>query len=71
MLAPLVFGLGAILWTRTWARTEARVGAVVLAAYLCLAIAFSRVYLGAHYPTDVIGGLLLGTALSVGWMLRI
>lgn len=71
MLAPLVFVVGAILWTRTWARTEARVGVVLLAVSLCLAIAFSRVYLGAHYPTDVIGGLLLGAALSVGWMLRL
>jgi membrane-associated phospholipid phosphatase len=70
MLAPLVFALGAILWTRSWARTEARVGLVVLALSLCLAIAFSRVYLGAHFPTDVIGGLLLGTALSVAWMPR-
>ncbi len=71
MLAPLVFVVGAILWTRKWVRTEARVGAVLLAVSLCLAIAFSRVYLGAHYPTDVIGGLLLGAALSVGWMLRL
>jgi membrane-associated phospholipid phosphatase len=71
MLAPLVFGLGAILWTRAWPRTEARVAAVLLAACLCVTIAFSRVYLGAHYPSDVIGGLLLGTALSLGWMLRL
>lgn len=71
MLAPLVFVLGAILWTRTWVRTDARLGLVLLALGLCLAIAFSRVYLGAHFPTDVIGGLLLGTALSAGWMLSL
>jgi undecaprenyl-diphosphatase len=71
MLAPLVFVVGAILWTRKWPRTEARAGVVLLAIGLSLAIAFSRVYLGAHYPTDVIGGLLLGTAVSVGWMLRL
>jgi undecaprenyl-diphosphatase len=71
MLAPMVFVVGAILWTRRWPRTQARATVVLLAIGLSLAIAFCRVYLGAHYPTDVIGGLLLGTALSVGWMLRL
>jgi undecaprenyl-diphosphatase len=32
---------------------------------LAAAIAFSRVYVGVHYPLDVIGGAVLGTAIGL------
>ena len=33
-------------------------------------MAFCRVYIAAHYPLDVVAGLLLGAAVSLaGWVL--
>jgi undecaprenyl-diphosphatase len=31
---------------------------------LAATVAYSRIHTGLHYPTDVIGGALLGTALA-------
>ncbi len=49
-------------------------------AILCIAlaalIAFSRLYIGIHYPSDVLGGLISGVALGIlanivgEWLLR-
>jgi undecaprenyl-diphosphatase len=69
MLAPIVFGLGIIVWAAPWPSAALRRSALMLAALIAIGIGFSRVYVGVHYPSDVVGGLLLGTAWSGFWLL--
>lgn len=45
-------------------RATLRIG--VAATVLGLFLAFARVYVGAHYPGDVVAGLLLGAAVVLG-----
>ncbi len=42
--------------------------AVVVGALFTAAVAFSRIYLGVHYPTDVVGGLLISAAGILIWL---
>ena len=46
---------------RKWAYT----GAVLL----CLFVGFSRIYLGVHFPTDILGGWILGGLVLCGYFL--
>jgi undecaprenyl-diphosphatase len=45
---------------RRWWRWLLMVGAAVV----IVAVAVSRVLLGVHYPSDVVGAMLLGTLLA-------
>jgi membrane-associated phospholipid phosphatase len=47
------------------ARLYSRLGLPAMPLYgLAAALSLSRLYLGVHYPSDVLGGALLGTSLA-------
>jgi membrane-associated phospholipid phosphatase len=56
------YGLLAFMLVPWQRRTISRIITVLLLASLVVAIAFSRVYLRAHYVSDVIAGVILGLA---------
>jgi undecaprenyl-diphosphatase len=56
--ATLGFAVAVLVW-----RYNRRAGTALLLLALILAVA--RIFVGAHYPTDVLGGAVLGTATSL------
>ena len=64
MSATVVYGTVAYLLARLqkhgWARALTLLFAVVMVALICL----TRLYLGVHYPSDVLGGIIVGLAWS-------
>lgn len=59
-LATAFYGFWAYLFARSEGPRGARVAAAAILGTLTAAILWARLALGAHYPTDLAGGVLLG-----------
>lgn len=68
MSAVVFLTLGALV-ARTHRRVSERVFILAAAAALALLVGVSRVALGVHWATDVLGGWAFGTAWAAFWLL--
>jgi undecaprenyl-diphosphatase len=68
MLAPVIWGLGLLLLSQSVSNALIRRVLLVLAVTIPIAIGVSRVYLGVHFPSDVLGALVLGTGWILLWL---
>ena len=62
LASSAVYLTAALVVARHLPSLAQRIVALVSAATLVLFIGASRVYLGVHYPSDVVAGILVGTA---------
>lgn len=67
-VSPAVYVMLVMVLAAGMRSPHSRAMTFALAILLVMAIGFSRIYLGVHWPTDVIGGWALGSAWAmVGW----
>ncbi len=62
MSSVIVYGTVAYLAARLQRNAASRILTMMFAAFMIVAICSSRLYLGVHYPSDVLAGVVIGLA---------
>lgn len=72
MVSTSYYGLiGYLLWINLRGKWKGAWSIPVLTVLLFVAIGFSRIYLGVHYPSDVLAGFAVGGAWLAGCIIGI
>jgi undecaprenyl-diphosphatase len=69
MLSAIVYLTIGALVARDQPSVRLKTSIIGVAIFLSLLVGVSRVYLGVHYPTDVLAGWTLGCAWACLWWL--
>ena len=70
MMTAIVYLTLAALLARSESRKRLKAFLLLLAVCVTLLVGVSRVYLGVHWPSDVLGGWMIGSAWAAGcWSL--
>jgi undecaprenyl-diphosphatase len=68
-MATITYLTLGVLLARVQKRRRMKLYLLAVASILALLVGFTRVYLGVHWPTDVIAGWCIGTAWALGcWL---
>ncbi len=69
MISAIVYLTLGVLLAEAQASRRAQIYVMAVAVGLTLIVGISRVYLGVHWPTDVLAGWCVGAALALGvWL---
>jgi undecaprenyl-diphosphatase len=70
MMSAVVYLTLSVLIARTTRHAALRRCAVAIAALLSLLVGLTRIYLGVHWTSDVVGGWIVGAAWALGcWLM--